>query len=331
MCKGAMEKRNGSIATQQRPSLRLLLSLESFSSDGEKGGAQEPPGLLSFFLTGVIVVSFLIGMEMTFRHLFQQIRHWHPLLENETNRQILSRHIGVDALSCAIVAWLGWQARHIQWCLYQAALSSSKAKRSESKDGKSSPDCPFMPAAGHEQRMYTYHPAGFRIALFFFFYQVKNLYDTIVWHDGPEFIFHHVFSMITAWGAMYPGCGHFYTLFFFGISEVSTAVLCVLANFDERHGVPGLGEAFPMVKVGLGALFVVLFIVFRCILWPLVSYYFARDVLLALKGHDERTIRRKNWFKFFLVSLTGLSALQVAWLGQIFLIAKEELIKVGLV
>jgi TLC domain len=112
--------------------------------------------------------------------------------------------------------------------------------------------------------------------------------------------------------------------------EVSTGVLCVLANFDDEQGVPGLGQAFPMTKVVIGAVFVVLFILCRCVLWPTFSYYFCRDVLLALKGNDTRTSTRRGWLKFFLVSLTGLSILQVAWLGQIFVIAGEELTKVGL-
>jgi hypothetical protein len=33
--------------------------------------------------------------------------------------------------------------------------------------------------------------------------------------------------------------------------------------------------------------------------------------------------------KFFLVSLSGLSVLQIAWLGQIFVQGKQELVKAG--
>jgi len=148
--------------------------------------------------------------------------------------------------------------------------------------------------------------------------------------QGPEFIFHHVFSLAVAWGAMHPGTAHMYGIFFFGLSEFSTAILCILANFDDEHGVPGLGDALPMTKVVCGAIFVVLFILCRCILWPITSYYFCRDISLALKSDDPRAVYRRGWMRFFYVALAGLSVLQVLWLGQIFMLGKQELIKVGL-
>jgi TLC domain len=128
---------------------------------------------------------------------------------------------------------------------------------------------------------------------------------------------------------MNPGCGHFYTLFFFGLSELSTAVLCILANFDDVHGVAGMGEAFPLAKVVLGAVFVVHFIFFRCIIWPIYAYYFVTDIQAALKSDEPRAVIRRSWMKFFLVTLSGLTILQIAWLGQIFVLGKQELQKAG--
>jgi hypothetical protein len=298
-------------ADSAKQPLRLMLSLDSFSS--QDGG---PPGLSSCIVTGVAIVAFLTAIEMVFRHFFDSIQDYHPILENETNRLILARHVGVDCTSCAIVFLMGWWSRHICKPVLEAAFFGKPES---------------MPAAGHEARLFTYHEAGFRVALFFFSYQVKNLYDTIVWNDGPEFIFHHIFSLFTAYGSMVPGCGHFYALFFFGMCEISTGVLCLLANFDDEHGVPGLGDAFPVFKVILGAIFVVLFILCRCILWPVFSRYFVHDCLMALKGNDARAKPRRMWMRFFLVSLTGLSVLQVAWLGEIFMQGKQELAKVGLI
>lgn len=143
-------------------------------------------------------------MEHVGRSVFLSYQHLHPLLEVEVNRQILARHLFVDTFSCAVVATLGWFLR--DYSLYPVL------KRQ-------------VPLAGFEQRLFTYNPSAFRLSLFFFAYQIKNSIDTVIWNDGPEFIFHHVFSLITAWGAMTPGCGHFYTVFFFGLSEISTAVL----------------------------------------------------------------------------------------------------------
>lgn len=236
-------------------------------------------------------------------------------MEDEINRFILARHIGVDCLGCLTVAVLGWKARHIAFPMVTATLG-----------GKNT-----MPPAGYENRLFTYQPAGFRIALFFFFFQVKNMWDTIMWNDGPEYVFHHVLSLVAGWGGLYPGIGQFYGIFFLGLSEVSTAVLCVLANFDDEHGVKGLGEAFPMTKVIIGGVFVSLFILCRTVMWPVASYYFVRDSRLALKGHSPRAEVSKGWIYMFMVSLSGLSVLQVAWLFQIFIIAKKEFQAIGLI
>jgi hypothetical protein len=310
MCKADAPSTSNITKTKAQPT-RLLLSLESFSS---KHG--DPPSFASCLITAAFILAFLTGTEMTFRQFFLHFQDAHPLLEIETNRHILARHIGVDTLSCLIVFATGWWSRHVCRGVIEAAFFGRGSEA--------------MPDAGHEERLYAYHPGGFRVALFFFCYQLKNLYDTIVWQDGPEFIFHHIFSLFTAWGSMVPGCGHYYTLFFFGMCEISTGVLCLLSNFDDDHGVPGLGDAMPMTKVVLGGIFVVLFIVCRCLLWPVFSRYFVNDCFLALKGDDHRTKSRRGWLRFFLVSLTGLSILQIAWLGEIFSQGKQELAKAGL-
>jgi hypothetical protein len=60
----------------------------------------------------------------------------------------------------------------------------------------------------YEGRMYTYQPEAARICLFFFAYQIKNTYDTIVWNDGPEFIAHHILTLGTCWTPMVVGGAH---------------------------------------------------------------------------------------------------------------------------
>lgn len=132
-------------------------------------------------------------------------------------------------------------------------------------------------------------------------------------------------------GSLHPGCAHFYGVFFLGVSEISTGILCVLANFDDEHGVVGMGDAFPITKVVIGTLFVIFFILCRCILWPIASYYFVKDCQWALKAKSPKLQGRKFWILLFQFCLTGLSILQVAWLGQIYFQAKEEFAKIGLI
>lgn len=231
---------------------------------------------------------------------------------------------GVDTVSCIICSMLGYSSRHICGDIWKVFYNPKRSddKTYKDKENHSHP-------VDYTERLLKYHPGAFRTSLFFVFYQIKNTYDTLVWGDGPEFIFHHIFSLLTAYGTMVAGCGHVYAVFFFGMSEISTAVLCLVANFDDKHGVPGLGEAFPTAKVILGATFTILFIIFRCILWPVFGFFCARDLLAALKGADPRVARIRNWLTFSLISLVLISTLQILWLGQIFIIGKKELESAG--
>jgi hypothetical protein len=228
---------------------------------------------------------------------------------------ILARHVGVDTLSCLIVAYLGWTCRHLLNDMVRATFGDSRA----------------MPIAGYDARLFSSHPGALRILLFFFSYQVKNLYDTIVWNDGPEFIFHHVASLAASYSAIFPGFAHSYAVFFVGLSEISTAVLCLLANFDDEHGVKGMGDAFPLTKVTIGGIFFVLFILCRSIAWPIATYYIMRDSYHALKHKSARAQQRRYVVISSMVLLGGLSILQLAWLGVIFITAKKEFAALGLI
>lgn len=85
-----------------------------------------------------------------------------------------------------------------------------------------------------------------------------------------------------------------------------------------------------MTKVAVGAVFVTLFILCRTIMWPITTYYFMRDANLALKHTGPRMDACKGWMKLFMVCCTGLSILQILWLGQIFMIGKKEFQAIGL-
>lgn len=287
----------------------FLFSVESFKGHGGI------PNAKSQSVTAATIVLILLLLEMSLRQFFTSIKDMHPILEDETSRNILARHIGVDAFSCIVVALLGWRARYVVQDLIDATIGGRKNA---------------MPAA-YEGRMFTYRPESQRVALFFLAYQIKNTYDTIVWNDGIIFIIHHVLTLFTTWGAI-QGNAHFYVLFYFGVSEISTGVLCLLANFDDEFGVVGLADAFPMVKVALGGLFAVLFIVCRVVMWSTVSYFYCRDAWNVLSGSNPRLelFGHRNWFRFTFLSLSILSLLQIIWLAEILRVGKEELEKVGL-
>jgi len=285
-----------------------MFSVEDFS------GHNGIPSTKSQCFTAGAIILFLVSVEMSLRQFFFSIKAYHPILEDDIGRKVLARHVGVDAVSCFVVAYLGWTGRHVVQDLIDATIGGKKNA---------------MPVA-YEGRMFTYQPVAQRIALFFVAYQIKNTYDTIVWNDGIIFILHHVLTLFTTWGAL-QGNAHFYVLFYFGVSEISTGVLCLLANFDDEHGVVGLGDAFPMSKVVVGGLFAVLFVVCRVFMWSTVSYYYCRDAWNVLSGSHPRMHQHKTWFRFTFMSLSLLSVLQVIWLAEIGKVGYEELQKVGLV
>ena len=272
------------------------------------------PSLPSTLLTLAVVVGILIAIEQSLRYIFDANQHVHLLLaESERNRHVLARHIGVDTMACLAVAVVGVRNSHI--------LDEVKAHTFGRTDS--------MKPEDYKRRLFTYHPAAQQTLLLFLAYQIKNTYDSWVWNDGLIFIFHHLFSGITAWGAMYPGGCHLYGIFFMGISEISTCILCMLANFDDEFGVVGLGDAFPVTKMTIGVIFAVAFIVCRCVLWPICTYHFMNDTKLALECDSDLAQKRKGWIKLFRYSSMSLSVLQVIWLGEIVMTLKRELEKMS--
>uniref|UniRef100_A0A7S1BWA4 Uncharacterized protein n=1 Tax=Corethron hystrix TaxID=216773 RepID=A0A7S1BWA4_9STRA len=140
---------------------RLLLTSKSF---------EFRPNLSSTILTSCFAVAVLFIIEHAVRLCLRHAAHFHPLLGNELNRFILSRHIGTDAVGLFAVAFLGVNNRHIL---------------SELRDGFF---CRKKVSAAFENRLFTYHGGAHQILLFFTAYQIKNMYDSIIWNDGPEFI-----------------------------------------------------------------------------------------------------------------------------------------------
>mmetsp|Transcript_3530 Transcript_3530/g.3980 ORF Transcript_3530/g.3980 Transcript_3530/m.3980 type:complete len:312 (-) Transcript_3530:20-955(-) len=300
-------------ALEQRP-ITLLYSLESF-----RGGL---PNYASIGCTVVFIFCFLTIVELTLRQLLVTNQHLHPLLEDDIKRKILSRHLGVDFVSCFSVGFLGWQARYI---LSEASISMVPAWHTISlRLGHSTTTTTRVQ---YEPRMFRYHPEAARIMVFFFSFQLKNLYDTIVWNDGPEFIAHHVFAMISSGGGIVFGASHFYGIFYFGISELSTGILTVLINFDDEYGIKGMAEAFPLLRSMLGGLFAVSFVVIRVFWWRNLTYQYFRDMGQAFREEHPRIVgpEIKIWFYINNISLGFITLLQIIWLFEIIRIAIREL------
>lgn len=319
--------------------LSILLTSSSFHCiDPDTDNTQTtttkiiPPSKKSVYLTISIAVIFLFLSEHFHRHiLHQHLTPYHPIFENETHRHIIARHLGVDTIACFTIAFLGYINKHL---LYNVMTIQRSSK---------------LNMTSHN-RIFDYQPESHRILLLFIAYQVKNLYDSWYWNDGIVFILHHIFAAVTAWFGMYPGVAGAYGIFFMGISEISTCVLCLLANFDDKFGVEGLDQIFPLTKIVLAVMFVVLFVICRCIIWPVLSYHFLLDARMVLKmmngnglhkkddDNNDNTdnidsvdisMEKKKSVVFPLKMMIGtnmfLTVLQILWLGEIIVTAKKEI------
>jgi len=89
------------------------------------------------------------------------------------------------------------------------------------------------PAPYGSARLYFFNDGVQRLCIVQLAFQLKNMWDSVVHSDGIIFLLHHAATASLAYFALHP-FAHLYGPFFFGISELSTAVLCCLAAFGDE-------------------------------------------------------------------------------------------------
>ena len=273
--------------------------------DPAVGWAEQPSLATSLAAAGVCFV-FTFAIEHAAKAALGAWRH--PLARGSRDRSLLARH-AMDVAALAYIGWLGV-------CCYRELDPDLTACVTSKRGGalvRSPAGC--IPASAHE-RLYVYLPRVQWLCVVFLAFQAKNLLDSWVWADGPEFLAHHVVCIFVAAGCLTdPPFLHLYCIFFFGLSEISTALVAALAAFDDRLGVPQLGDYFPTAKVVVGLSFTLLFVALRVVAWPLLAYYGVyRDCQQVL---SEGTAHSPPVVIAYLVCLFGVSLLQLVWLGEI--------------
>ena len=212
MCRPNNANANATNSTLKRRSSSsyLLLTHESFvfndiptPDDDKHHKSHNPhlhglggPSLTSTLLTVSLYVAALFLIEHLCKLGIAQYAHIDPILENETNRAILARHLGVDFVCLAVCAYIAISNRHACKEIIDHGYNRIKYGVDSSAYKKS---CDGMGEGGYEERIFQYRPGAQRLLTMFFVYQVKNMYDTIVWGDGIEFVLHHIFAGAAAW------------------------------------------------------------------------------------------------------------------------------------
>jgi hypothetical protein len=106
--------------------------------------------------------------------------------------------------------------------------------------------------------------------------------------------------------------------FFFSFSYTTSPLhryLCAV-NFDDERGITyfSANPNFLLVKQFLGVLFAALFIAYRVVVWPCVSYHFMLDSWFLLKNNIAHSPGIVTYF----MGVNGfLTAVQIFWLGEI--------------
>lgn len=198
MCRQTKNTTDTHSPTLRRNTSSLLLTHNSFlldspdKDDENKRALKNPyrlglggPNQSSTLLTVAFYVAVLFLFEHATRYLILQCAHVDPILGVERNRHIISRHIAVDFIACFTVGYIGFSQRHICRDLINQGMSRGMSNS--------------MHEDGFEDRIFQYHPGSQRLLMMFFAYQTKNMYDTIYWNDGPEFIVHHLLAGVAAW------------------------------------------------------------------------------------------------------------------------------------
>ena len=155
------------------------------------------PNLYATLATITFYVALLFLIEHITKTLLRHYASHIPILnESPYNVAILARHLSVDFLSLLICAYIAISNRHVcSEIIHHFLLSIGRRKTTSSSLSLED----SMHESGIDERIFKYHPGAQRLITFFVVYQVKNLYDTLYWNDGIEFVLHHLFAGAAAW------------------------------------------------------------------------------------------------------------------------------------
>jgi len=158
-------------------------------------------------------------------------------------------------------------------------------------------------------RLYGYSEAYALMGAVTIAYELYNTIAALCIHEycNAAFVGHHATCFVLGIMSLHPYC-HYYAIFFFGLTSISSVPLAIIELFNCA-GMPAVQEVFRV-------LFCVLFLIYRTVYWPIVSYGFWLDEIAALQGVVP--VHSLPAHLFLLVANVGLTALQFFWTSLIF-------------
>ena len=217
-------------------------------------------------------------------------KSYHPILEIEENREILSRNLGVRVVCTSTVALYGFMNRHLFSDIISSIIGVKDA----------------MSPSGFESRLFTYHPGAQQCSLLFCSYQLKNTIDFFLYQEEYINLLHHIVSVMMAFICMHPGSTHIYVAAS-SSTEIPATISSIYVHFDEnmRGHIPGLGKLFPKTKLILSLASGGTFLFFRIYFWFFVYKHYLLDLRRALKTNRPSCQKWKKWIPP-LITLSGI-------------------------
>lgn len=138
---------------------------------------------------------------------------------------------------------------------------------------------------------------------------------------------HHVLAALVSFVALQYQYCHYYTTFFFALSEVSSVPLVIMSL--AKYYPPTPGSMMAAIGGVAPALFAVTFTFYRVIMWIRVTGQLWSDVKFAISsGKAEQFRPGKIWALYFILFTSSLlTLLQLFWFS---LIVAEILRSVGI-
>lgn len=261
--------------------------------------------MISSLATVMFYLLLITGIEIGLFQVFTAYKHLHPLLEDEHNREILARNLGVRALSATTVTLYGW----MNYKIFSEIIAGFLGKEN------------VLKPAGFERRLFTYHPGAQQCSMIFCSYQLKNSVDFLFYQEEYINLLHHIVSVIMAWICMHPGSTHMYVVAS-SATELPAAMSSIYVNFDDgfmKGHVPGLGKAFPKVKLFFSIASGVSFLFFRVCFWFYVFKHYFLDLRRALKSRKPSCEKWKKWIPAYIICAGILFFIQLILLRTVFM------------
>mmetsp|Transcript_22134 Transcript_22134/g.33355 ORF Transcript_22134/g.33355 Transcript_22134/m.33355 type:complete len:261 (-) Transcript_22134:345-1127(-) len=145
-------------------------------------------------------------------------------------------------------------------------------------------------------------------------------------HQRSIMLAHHFVAGSCAFLSVYHATYlHYYMVFYTGCSEISTVPLVFVDLFKYF---PKVGEKVPTFDLICKALFAILFIVFRVVLWPIVTFSYYKESFYSVMDGTAHSVPVVMYFITFGFALTllqqywGIKVLKA--IGAILFPSKED-------